>query len=106
MSDSQVPKPNLASPDCPTDCPNRLKPGTQKQNPGLAVVAIALTLFVGAWVSRGWFERKSPSVFEVGFAVACIYLALADPKSARSLSARAVGHFLAVDTSKEASDSQ
>lgn len=107
MSDSQVPEPNSASHNCPAECPNRAKP-TQVQNFGLLIVTIALTLFTGAWVARGYFERKSPSVWEIGFAVACIYLALTDPKAARSLSARTIGHFLAVDVNslQEPSDSQ
>ncbi|HEY9645415.1 MAG TPA: hypothetical protein V6C88_03545 [Chroococcidiopsis sp.] len=77
-------------PECPQNCPNRV-PEKRQQRIGLGVAAIALTLFVGSWVARGIIDRKTPTVFEVGFALACVYLGLADPKSAQQISIRALG---------------
>lgn len=73
---------------CPADCPHR--PDSRVQRIGLRVGAIALTLFLGAWVARGCLERKTPSVFEIGFAIACIYLLQVDPKAAQTISTKAV----------------
>ncbi|MBD1995979.1 hypothetical protein H6G00_05030 [Leptolyngbya sp. FACHB-541] len=104
MSEPQVPEQDLSPPNCPTDCPNRQSKSAEElraQRLGLEIAAIALTLFIGAWVGRGWLERKTPTVFEIGFAIACVYLARVDPKAAKAVSARAVGRYLAADTTSE-----
>lgn len=67
-----------------------------RDNRGLVLISIALPLFVGAWVARGLIEKKTPSTFEVGFAVLTVCALYVDPKKSGELGKGAIVRLLGV----------
>lgn len=67
---------------------------------GQIMGAIAIICFVGSWAVKAVVERKSPSGFEVGFALINVYAFYSDPKKAMKVGIGAIGRMMA-DSSEE-----